>query len=98
MAGGAQFAMEETIKYVNDRKQFNKRIIEFQNTQFELAKMASELLCSRLAIRTAAKHYDQALESGKDDPLVPVMNAACKLVATEKCYQIIDSCLQLYGG
>lgn len=96
--GGAQFALEETIKYVNERKQFNKKIIDFQNTQFELAKMASELLCSRLAIRNAAKHYDESLESGKDSQLVPVLNAACKLIATEKCYQIIDSCLQLYGG
>lgn len=96
--GGAQFALEEAIKYVNERKQFNKKISEFQNTQFQLAKMSSELLCSRLAVREAARFFDKTLESGQTNELVPSLNAAAKLIATEKCYFIIDGCLQLLGG
>ena len=81
--GGAQFAIEETIKYVNDRKQFNKRLIDFQNTQFQLARFASDLLCSRLLVREAAKFLDTAIESGEND-LTPSLMSAAKLQATEK--------------
>jgi len=96
--GGAQFALEEAIKYVNERKQFNKKISEFQNTQFQLAKMSTELLCSRLAVREAARSYDKSIESNQPNDLVPSMNAAAKFIATEKCYSVIDGCLQLLGG
>ena len=95
--GGAQFAIEETIKYVQDRKQFNKRIVDFQNTQFQLARFSSELLCSRLVVREAAKFLDAAMASGENE-LTPSLMSAAKLVATEKCYWIIDGCLQLHGG
>lgn len=88
--GGAQFAIEETIKYVNDRKQFNKKISEFQNTQFQLASFASELLCSRLTVREAAKFLDKTIENDENNSLAPLLSASAKLTATEKCYQIID--------
>ena len=90
--------MEETIRYVNDRRQFNKRIIDFQNTQFQLAKLASDLIASRLLVREAARFYDRAIENEENSELAPSLNAAAKLVATDKCYQIIDGCLQLFGG
>jgi alkylation response protein AidB-like acyl-CoA dehydrogenase len=104
--GGAQWALEEAIKYTTVRRQFNKRIADFQNTQFQLATMASELFNCRLAVRAAATAYDEAKKSDLDDydlesrsKLHPgTLGAVAKLLATEKCYQIIDGSLQLFGG
>lgn len=100
--GGAQWAIEETIKYTSTRKQFNKQISTFQNTQFKVAEMASELFSCRLAVRAAATAMDQAKFREKHDDCTNVspatIAAAAKLLATDKCFQIIDECLQLFGG
>ncbi len=102
--GGAQWALEETIKHTIDRKQFNKPIAEFQNTQFQLASMSTELLSCRLSVRNAAKALDDSknkeLNSDSDECNVSVSSlcAMSKVLATEKCWTIIDNCLQLFGG
>ena len=103
--GGAQWAMEEAIRYTGERKQFKQELIRFQNIQFQLASLASELFGSRLILRAAAKHYDEELTgssgiSGVDNSHIPTPQvcAAGKLFVTEKCYQIIDACLQMHGG
>lgn len=101
--GAAQWALEETIRYTTERKQFNQSILDFQNTHFTLARLASELLASRLVVRCAASRIDEESHgpSGEVDnrhiPL-PSLAAAGKLIATESAYQIIDRCLQLFGG
>ncbi|CAG2158791.1 unnamed protein product [Oppiella nova] len=99
--GGAQWALEETLRYTCDRKQFGQPIADFQNTRFELATMASDLLSSRLAVRMAAKAMDDK-QMGLDtnDTHIPVSSlcAMSKLLATERCHNIIDRCLQLFGG
>ncbi|KAH7639423.1 hypothetical protein DERF_005571 [Dermatophagoides farinae] len=99
--GAAQWALEETIAYTSDRKQFNRTIASFQNTQFKLALLASELVASRLFIRSAARRFDAETNDTemnvKTVPL-PSLVAAGKLIATEKAFMIIDQCLQLFGG
>ncbi|OTF78759.1 isobutyryl-CoA dehydrogenase, mitochondrial-like protein [Euroglyphus maynei] len=99
--GAAQWALEETIAYTMDRKQFNRTISSFQNTQFKLAMLASELLASRLIVRSNARRLDAETDDTelnvKHIPL-PSLIAAGKLIATEKSFQIIDQCLQLFGG
>lgn len=57
--GGAQFALENTIKYVQGRKQFGKTLASFQNTQFQVADMASKLVASRLMVRSSAMMLDK---------------------------------------
>lgn len=100
--GGAQWAIEEVIQYTSTRKQFDQQISSFQNTQFRVAEMASELFSCRLAIRAAAKTLDTAkLGSGSEGiGNVPAgtIAAAAKLMGTEKSFDIIDGCLQLFGG
>ncbi|KAJ6222105.1 hypothetical protein RDWZM_000650 [Blomia tropicalis] len=103
--GAAQWAMEEAIAYSLERKQFNKLLIEFQNTQFKLANFASELLASRLLVRAAASRLDEEsqIDSSENEYdnkhiSIPPLCAAGKLFATEKCFTIIDGCLQLLGG
>lgn len=90
--GAAQWALEETIEYTSGRKQFGQKIIDFQNTQFELASLATKVWASRLMVREAAK----AIDANKDS--ASVYAAAAKLAATDDCFQVIDRCLQLFGG
>lgn len=108
--GAAQWAMEDTLQYVCERKQFSKPLISFQNTQFTLATLATKLLAARLVLRAAARRIDQEfpteeeVSSGNSNIVdnthihIPAMSAAGKLIATDYSYQIIDECLQLFGG
>lgn len=103
--GAAQWALEETIRYTSDRKQFNQSIFDFQNTSFKLAQLASKQLACRLLVRSAASRIDQET-SQSSDPMaidnqhVPVapLSAAAKLIVTSDAFDIIDNCLQLFGG
>ncbi|KXN64991.1 acyl-CoA dehydrogenase domain-containing protein [Conidiobolus coronatus NRRL 28638] len=90
--GAAQASLEQTIDYVKDRKQFNRSISDFQNTQFKLAEMATQLQSARTLVRQAASLYDQ------NSPVKTSFVAMSKIHATELSFQIIDQCLQLHGG
>lgn len=99
--GAAQWALEEAIEYTTTRKQFNQKIASFQNTQFKLAEMAAELFSCRLATRAAAKGLDDSKAGGDGEAatIAPgTIAAAAKLLVTDKCFQIIDNSLQLFGG
>jgi alkylation response protein AidB-like acyl-CoA dehydrogenase len=90
--GGAQKALERTLQYTKDRKQFGKSISDFQNTQFMLADMETELTASRMMIYRAADMLDKKL---------PNAGAACamaKRFATDMCSKIANDALQLHGG
>lgn len=90
--GGAQASMEATVDYVMVREQFNAPLASFQNTQFKLAEMATDLTASRLLVRQAATLLDQK------HPSKTSFCAMAKLQATEKCFSITDQALQLHGG
>ncbi|KAI9189909.1 hypothetical protein H9P43_001342 [Blastocladiella emersonii ATCC 22665] len=90
--GGAQGALETTLDYVGQRKQFGKTISTFQNTQFRLAEMATALTSSRLMVRHAATLLDEG------SPMAPAVCAMAKIEATEKCFDICDQAMQLHGG
>ena len=90
--GGAQKALDLTLEYTKDRKQFGKSISAFQNTQFMLADMATELEASRIMIYRGADMIDKKL---------PNAGAACamaKRFATDMCSKIANDALQLHGG
>lgn len=90
--GGAQKALEATLEYTKDRKQFGKSISDFQNTQFMLADMATELEASRVMIYRGADMIDKKL---------PNAGAACamaKRFSTDLCSKIANDALQLHGG
>ena len=90
--GGAQAALDAAINYTRERKQFGKSISGFQNTQFRLADMATELEASRLMIYRAADMLDHKL---------PGAGAACamaKRFATDMGSKIANASLQLHGG
>jgi alkylation response protein AidB-like acyl-CoA dehydrogenase len=90
--GGAQKALDATLDYTSERKQFGKAIGAFQNTQFMLADMATELEASRLMLYRAADLLDHK---------APNSGAACamaKRFATDMCSKIANDALQLHGG
>ena len=90
--GGAQKAMDASLQYTKERKQFGKSISDFQNTQFMLADMETELTASRMMIYRAADMLDKKL---------PNAGAACamaKRFTTDMCSKIANDALQLHGG
>jgi acyl-CoA dehydrogenase len=84
-------ALETTIEYVKDRKAFGKRIVDFQNTQFQLADCATEATIARVFIN----HCIERLLAGELDPITA---AKAKLWTTELQGRVVDACLQLHGG
>ena len=90
--GGAQKALSASIKYTSERKQFGKFISDFQNTEFMLADMATELEASRMMIYRGADMIDKGIAN---------VSAACamaKRYSTDMCSKIADNALQLHGG
>ena len=90
--GGAQKALDASLQYTKERTQFGKSISDFQNTQFMLSDMATELTASRMMIYRAADMLDKKL---------PNAGAACamaKRFCTDMCSKIANDALQLHGG
>jgi alkylation response protein AidB-like acyl-CoA dehydrogenase len=90
--GTARAAFEEAKAYVSDRRQFGKRIADFQATEFKLADMATKLEASRLMIRSAAA----ALDARR--PRATMLAAMAKRLATDSAFEIANDALQLHGG
>ncbi|MBX7196292.1 MAG: acyl-CoA dehydrogenase family protein [Sandaracinaceae bacterium] len=87
----AEKVLEDTVAYTQERKAFGKPISKFQNTQFELAKCATEVEVGRAFLdRLVSEHV-----AGKY--LVKECSMA-KLWQSEMCQRVIDSCLQMFGG
>lgn len=89
--GIAQGAMDETVKYVKERKQFGKAIAQFQNTQFQLANLETKINAARLLVRSAAERIDKGLPHSKDA-------AMAKLYAAEVAMEMTTKAIQLHGG
>ena len=89
--GIAEGALEETVKYVKERKQFRRSIAQFQNTQFELAQLKAQTEAARLLVYAAA---NAKAAGGK----YSVDAAMAKLIAAENASDVTRRCLQLFGG
>ena len=90
--GGARAALENSLTYSAERKQFGKSIDQFQVTQFKLADMATELEASRLMVLRAATSLDSK------DPQATKYCAMAKRFATDICSDICNMALQIHGG
>jgi alkylation response protein AidB-like acyl-CoA dehydrogenase len=90
--GGAQRCLDETVRYVKERHQFGRAVAEFQNTQFMLAEMATELEAARALLYLAA----QKVNEGAADKTA--FAAMAKLKATEAGSRVANDALQLHGG
>ncbi|ASR52915.1 acyl-CoA dehydrogenase family protein [Blastomonas fulva] len=90
--GGAQRCLDEAVGYTNDRKQFGKRINEFQNTQFMLADMATDLEAARALL------YLAAAKVSANAPDKTKFAAMAKRLSTDSGSKIVNDALQLFGG
>ena len=89
--GIAEGALEETIKYVKERKQFGRPISKFQNTQFQLANMQTNIDAAKMLV------YRAAMAKEKGEPY-SVLAAEAKLFAAETAMDVTTKCIQLMGG
>ena len=94
--GLAEGALETTINYVKERKQFGRSIGQFQNTQFQLADMATKVEAAKLLVYKAAKKKDEY----KTNPKVSYSfeAAQAKLYAAEVAMEATTKAVQLHGG
>ena len=90
--GGARAALEASLNYAAERKQFGKTLDKFQVTQFKLADMATELEASRLMVLRAASALDS------QDKQATKLCAMAKRYATDVCSEICNMALQIHGG
>lgn len=89
--GIAQGAIDETVKYTKERKQFGRSISAFQNTQFQLADMQARVDAARLLVYKAACNKDAKKPYS-------VEAATAKLFASETAMAVTTKAVQLFGG
>lgn len=90
--GGAQRAIDEALAYTRQRSQFGKAIADFQNTQFRLADMETELQAARILL------YAAAAKVTAKSPDKTKFSAMAKRFATDTGMSVVDRALQMFGG
>ena len=91
MLGLAQGALDHTIRYVKERKQFGKAIADFQGVQFQLARMAMDVETTRLLVYNSARLRDAG------EPFLTEA-AMCKIHSSEVAERVASMAINLYGG
>lgn len=94
--GIAQGALDETVKYTKERKQFGKAIAKFQNTQFQMADLKTKVEAARLLVRSAAFKEDEHVKNEKVNFSADA--AMAKLYAAETAMEVTTKCVQYHGG
>lgn len=89
--GIAQGALDATIKYMKGRKQFGKKISQFQALQFEIANMVTQIEAARLLVYKAADMMNRQIVFSKNA-------AMAKLFASETAMYVTTKAVQLHGG
>ncbi|MFB0974470.1 MAG: acyl-CoA dehydrogenase family protein, partial [Bacteroidales bacterium] len=89
--GIAQGAMDETVKYTKERRQFGHSISQFQNTQFQMADMQTRVSASRLLVYSASWKKQQGMPYASDAAME-------KLHAAETAMEVTTKAVQFHGG
>jgi acyl-CoA dehydrogenase len=84
-------ALEETVRYVKERRAFGRKVMRYQNTRFTLADCATEVAVSRVFL-------DRCVERFLDGGLELADAAMVKMWTTDRLSGVVDECLQLFGG
>ena len=90
--GTAATALDASLRYARERKQFGRVISEFQGVQFKLADMATELVAARQMVRLGAARLDAK------HPEASTYCAMAKRLATDLGFRICNEALQIHGG
>ncbi|MCB4208782.1 acyl-CoA dehydrogenase family protein [Arthrobacter sp. UM1] len=83
--------LAETVEFTSSRNVFGERVLDFQNTQFELAELSAELEASEAYVQRAIERFN----AGELDA---VAASKVKLQAGSMAKDLVDRCLQLHGG
>lgn len=94
--GLAEGALERTIEYTKERKQFGRAISAQQNTQFQLANMATRVEAAKHLVYKAALKKQEFADGAKVSYSVEA--AMAKLFAAETAMEVTTKCVQLFGG
>jgi acyl-CoA dehydrogenase len=89
--GAAEAAFEMTLEYCRNRKIFGQRLIDFQNTQFKLADVETEIALGRSLLNDAIRKYSNGTITDRDSTIL-------KIYLPEMEFRVIDTCLQFWGG
>ena len=95
--GMAQRILNEAVAYARERKQFGKRIGDFQLVQAMLADSQAELYAGWSMVQDCALRFD-ARPAGRSDPDVSMRASCCKLFCTEMVGRVADRGVQVHGG
>ena len=87
----AEAALDWTLEYCADREMFGHALADFQNTQFVLAQLHSDVLAQRVLV-------DRCLQLHVDGALDAVDAAKVKMTTTQLQGRVMDECVQLFGG
>lgn len=90
--GGAQAALNATLRYMGERSAFGQSLDQFQALQFRLAEMETALQSARILLRQAAWKLDQGTADATR------FCAMAKLHVTDRAFEVANQCLQLHGG
>lgn len=90
-AAAAAAALTWTLDYTRSREAFGQRIIDFQNSRFQLADVAT-------TVDALWAYIDRALLAYRDGKLTAEEAAKVKFWATEREWEVLDACVQLHGG
>jgi len=88
---GAERALEDTLAYVKERHAFGKPIGKFQNTQFKLAELQTEVNIGRV-------YTDKMIEAFNEGTLDDATVCGAKFWLTDMRCKVVDECLQFFGG
>jgi len=91
MVGLAQGALDATIQYTKERKQFGKAIADFQGVQFQIARAATDVEAARLMVYNAARLRDAGMPFLKEA-------AMCKIFSSEVAERVSSLAVNLFGG
>lgn len=89
--GAAERVIEESLKYAIERKQFGKKLGDFQLIQAMLADSKTEAYAARCMVQDAARKYDMGKDIGTE-------SSCCKLYASEMACRVADRGVQIHGG
>lgn len=87
----AELAFRLTLEFVKNRESFGHKVVEYQNTQFKLAEMKTEL-------EVARAFHDRCLWDYRDGKLDLTRSAMVKLHSAQAACRVVDECVQLHGG
>jgi alkylation response protein AidB-like acyl-CoA dehydrogenase len=93
--GAASRALELSLDFAKERRQFGRPIIDFQAVEFMLADMAAELMAAKSMLYRVCW---QAGRGGADRKALHAMAAAVKLVCSETAGRVADKAVQIHGG